>query len=233
MKLPEAVVVERDAKMFELQRRGFTVPQIAAACKVSETTVYNGCKRVMTRIQKRQAVDWSHEMRLDKERLDEMLSNVLPMTRPKKMAVEGEEDIVIPPSLDAMNTALKIFDRRAKMGGYDNLSIDINVNGGGSGSGAPSLEGEKKTTEVSPVQEVKGLLKTMAEAGVLDESLSAVIQQMMGEAESDIIEAEVVETEPLAITAHDPSLDEDGPPAFVDDYDDEDLDAGPWSPDGE
>jgi hypothetical protein len=223
MKLPEVVITERDATMFEMRKQGLTYRQIGKALNVSESTAYKGCKRVSDKIIRQLSIDYGQEFIVDLQRLESMYASFAPLARPQKIMTDDGEEISIPPSTDAANVLLKILDKKSRLLGLDQgNAIEININNGGAAN-TPALSSgqEDNGKEITPEHEAKKLLRVMREAGVIDESFFNALKDQTDM--SDIIDAEIVEDE------EDEELVFIEPPAFVDDYDDE-FSEQKWKP---
>lgn len=218
-KLPEVVVVERDARIWELRKSGLTPRQIAKALNVSESTAYRACKRTSDRIIKQLAIDHGQEILLDLHRIDNMIASFLPLTRPKKIETPDGEEVEIPPSSDAANTVLKLMTHRMKLLGLEqNAGTEINIttNNIGSMPVFNTSREDKVEVEKTPEQEARHLLEVMKEAGVIDEQ---ELQQLVA-SNAVIIDAEVVEDSEGEV--EEVEVIEEEPPPFEDSYDEED-----------
>lgn len=204
MKLPEQVVLERDIMMYELRKRGLSYEQIGKAMQISSSTAHKGVARMTERILKRMSTDRAAQAALDLERLDSLLANVWDLTRKRKIEGPGGEEIELPPSFEAIDRALKIMDRRAKLLGLDNNVIDVNITGGLQAA-IPGGEKEDALSERTARDEAIELMKVMRNAGVLDDELTARILAGVDETkeleapdgdDEEIIEPEMLELEP-------------------------------------
>jgi hypothetical protein len=224
MKLPEVIITERDATMFEMRKQGLTYRQIGKAMNVSESTAYKGCKRVSDKIIKQLSIDYGQEFIVDLQRLEGMYANFAPLARPQKIVTDDGEEITIPPSVDAANVLLKILDKKARLLGLDQgNAIEINI--GSNNVNAPALPSAETEDgkETTPEDEARKLLKVMREAGIIDESFFAALKETANL--DDIVDAEIVEDDDqLELEAQ---VIE--PPSFVDDYDEESPEMS-WNP---
>jgi hypothetical protein len=241
-KLPQLVINERDAVMYEMKKAGATYKTIARHFNVSEATAYRGVERMSKRVAQRLTLDHSAETMLDVARMDDMLRSFLPMTKPQKMKLpDSDEEITIPPSFDAANMVMKIIAQRSKLFGSDSgeaLSITVNT-----GAGAPSTADQKVVTETSPEQEVKELLKVFKDAQIMDPEALDLINSMINanQGDEDIVDVEVVdeggdggadeEYNPVALDPAKHVKPSNEPPEIVDEYDEEFPDEG-WMPNG-
>lgn len=199
--LPEQVVLERDAMMYELRKRGMTYEQIGKAMKVSTKTAHNGVKRMTERILKRMTDDYAGQAALDLERLDSMLNSIWDLTRRRQIETPDGETVEIPPSMDAIDRVLRIMDRRAKLLGLDAAKlVEVNV------SQQVQITAETESLpERSKRHETIELLKVMRDAGVLEEAaIDTVLSSIQQIKEPEAIDVEVLEieapTEPPAWT---------------------------------
>ena len=195
MRIPEAVVVERDARMFEMRKAGMNYRAIAAASNVSVSTAYSGVNRVMKQIGRQLVEDHGDVVRMELERLDTLQRQLWPMTRPHKIVTGDGEEIEIPPSLDAIDRVLKIMDRRAKLMGLDQAAGLAITMGDGNRNGTPAFGvPEKVSGQISPESEARKLLEVALATGVISaEALGDAGLAGLGFNPEDIIEAEVVE----------------------------------------
>lgn len=228
-KVPALVINERDAIMYDMRKSGASLRQIAKHFDVSESTAHRGISRMQERIRDRMALDHAAEARLDLDRMDDLLRSLYPLTKTSKMTTPDGEEVIIPPSMDAVDRVLKIIAQRAKFFGHDKgEGLTINLNGG-MGGRAPSTEkAQSKSAEVTPEDEVRELLTVFHDAGIMDKETVAAIQAMLGEKESDIVDAEVVEEsdpmddyDPVALDPVKSTPPSDEPPEVIDDYDEE------------
>ena len=243
-KLPQLVINERDAVMYEMKKAGASYKLIGKHFNVSESTAYRGVERMSRRIAERLTLDHSAETMLDIARMDDMLRSFMPMTKATKMKLpDSDEEITIPPSFDAANMVMKIIAQRSKLFGSDSgeaLSITVNT-----GAGMPSTSDQKVVTETSPKEEVKNLLKVFKDAQVMDpEALELINSMLNAEQEGEILDVEIVEDgdesgsggadeeyNPVALDPAKHVRPSDEPPEIVDDYDEEFPDEG-WRPNG-
>ncbi|MGW8178113.1 MAG: helix-turn-helix transcriptional regulator [bacterium] len=232
MKLPEVVVTERDATMFEMKKQGLTYKQIGRALQVSEKTAYRGCKRISDKIIAQLAVDHGQEFIVDLQRIEGMIASFLPLTRGKKIPTPDGDEVEIPPNIDAANMVLKLMAQKAKMLGFDsNSGGEMNINIGSINTAVANMpvvssSKEDDAVERSPEEEAKHLFQVLKEAGVIDddafkdfvESSAVVIDAEVVDEDGEPAEIDLKELEEINIEA----------PEFVDEYDDEDE--GGWSP---
>lgn len=240
MRVPEALIAERDARMFELRKSGLNFRQIAKAADVSTSTAHAGVQRVLKKIGKELVENHGDAWRLELERLDSLMVQLWPLTRPHEIETDDGHKIKIPPSFDAIDRVLKIMDRRAKLMGLDQQGIAEAALGGGGGTqpqvpiiGVPTEGG---TGEVTAMEEARNLLKIALAAGVIDRSTVDV--EAFGLDPDDIEDAEIIQDEEAMLAIESGERDDSGeiiPPPWAEDEDPGGLPAElpslPWAED--
>lgn len=231
MRITEAFIAERDNRAYELRKAGASYRQIAAALSVSESTAHAAVQRAIKKINQRFALDHAAELQLEVERLDDLMRQLWPLTRPQEVET-GDFDasgnpvkVKIPPNMDAVDRVLKIAAQRAKLLGLD--SIKISVDHGG--PQAPELGGGQKAIEKTPKEEALTLLKELEKAGIIEGAVSRQIRKQVGAVdEGEIIDAVVV-GEDVDLLELESGEAEDEPPPWVEDDDDDEI-SPPWRP---
>lgn len=204
MSIPEQVVLERDAMMFELRKRGMTYEQIGKAMKVSTKTAHNGVQRMTERILKRMSIDYAGQAVLDLERLDSMLANVWDLTKKRKITTPDGDEVDLPPSMEAIDRVLKIMDRRAKLLGLDTAqTVDIKVSGN-TLAPAPGGVNEEDTLNRDKKRETIELLQIAQSIGVVDELAVKAILTSMDKSDQDLIEVEAETIDDIPMKALEP-----------------------------
>lgn len=190
MKLPEAVVTERDSTIFEMRKQGLTYRQIGRALQISESTAYRGCKRISDKIISKLAIDHGQEILLDLQRIDGMIASFLPQTRVKKIETPDGDEVEIPPNIDAANMVLKLMTHRAKLLGLEQGSgTEINITQNVANMPVINTSVESEAVEKTPEEEAKHLFNVFKEAGVIDDD---AFNNLIG-ATAVVIDAEVVD----------------------------------------
>ncbi len=232
MKVPEQLVLERDATMWELRKRGLTYEQIGKAMEVSPKTAHRGVQRMGEKVLSRLAVDHVTQAALDLDRIDAMIRAIEALaTGRAKVTNDDGEEITLPVSFEAQDRLMKLMAQRAKLLGLDGAKLEVNVTGipgGGGGQAAigaaPQSGGQKEitTTEKTPKQEALELIKEFGKAKILDKEITNEILNRFGltekDVEDDIVDAEIIEDEQLAIAAPTEA------PAWVEEDDSEEWD---------
>lgn len=232
MRLPEAIITERDAQIFSAKVAGASYRQIAKALGIAVSTAHQGYLRELKRHAKLSAESSEHAAELYMEQLDELYRQLWPMTRERTIEIDGV-DVKLPPDKDAVDRVLKIMGMRAKLQGLDKQIIQI---GAGAGSG-PALEAGDNGKEITSETMAKDLAKQLIKHGVLEGPVAEMIERALRDQgvslASDIEDAVLISdtddpvVPPLGVLA---APQGDVPPPWMDD---EDLDyvPGSWIPD--
>ena len=132
-------------------------------------------------------------LRMELERLDNLQSSVWPLTQFRRETI-GDEEIVVEPDMKAIQTALGIMDRRAKLLGMDVQNVNLNVQG--TTDVRHTLAGEDLNTagQIDYRAESMQLLDLMRKSGVLQPE---VIEKVLAEVEESTSELEIIDAEPI------------------------------------
>jgi hypothetical protein len=192
--LTREFIAERDLKMFRMRQAGSSHAEISKRYEVPVSSVSKGISRVLERLNRDAALAYPEVLRLELERLDNLQSSVWPLTQFRRETI-GDEEIVVEPDMKAIQTALGIMDRRAKLLGMEVQTVNLNVQG--NTDIRHSLVGEELNvaTKIDYRTESMQLLELMKKAGVLE---AEVVEKVLAEVEdseneSEIIDAETVE----------------------------------------
>ena len=180
--------------MFRMRQAGASHAEISKRYEVLVSSVSKGISRVLERLNRDAALAYPEVLRLELERLDNLQSSVWPLTQFRRETI-GDEEIVVEPDMKAIQTALGIMDRRAKLLGMEVQNVNLNVQG--NTDIRHSLVGEELNvaTKIDYRTESMQLLELMKKAGVLE---AEVVEKVLAEVEdsekeSEIIDAETVE----------------------------------------
>lgn len=228
MRLPEAVLSERDAAFYQARMQGHSFRVIAKANNVSVGTAHAGFIRHQKRQAKLGAAASKDAVWLALDQYDALIAQLWPMTRTRKIQIDTEDgmrEIEVGPSMDAVDRVHKLLASKHKILGLEKDVLQLTV-GGDSG---PGLGSSKDAIEATPEVMAKEFAAELIKHRVIAGPLVETIEKMLSTANrGDIIEAEVIEDtqDQLAIG----SGEENIPPAWIDDDEDEYI-PGSWIPD--
>jgi len=191
--LTREFIAERDLKMFRMRQAGASHAEISKRYEVPVSSVSKGISRVLERLNRDAALAYPEVLRLELERLDNLQSSVWPLTQFRRETI-GDEEIVVEPDMKAIQTALGIMDRRAKLLGMEVQNVNLNVQG--HTDIRHSLAGEElsKVNQVDHRTESMQLLELMRKAGVLE---AEVVEKVLAEVEDNDNELEIVDAETI------------------------------------
>jgi hypothetical protein len=144
-------------------------------------------------------------LRMELERLDALQAAIWPMTQHRREVMDDGTEVLHEPDLKAIQQVLLIGDRRSKLLGMEQQSVNVKVNVEGEVGVKATLAGAPGLTPVSafsPETEARKLLELMGISGVLP---AATVKELLGE--EDIVDAEVVSENAIAIEEE---VEEDG-----------------------
>ncbi len=233
MRLPQKIVAQRDAQIYEAKKMGMNYRQIADAFQISTSTAHTSYMRSLSRIRTMGQAEAADSVWTYVDQLDQLIFSLTPLTRPHKIKTDAGVEIEVPPDMDAINTLMKVYTARAKVMGYEKDVITLQM---GQQTGAPGLtEGAKSSAELTPEQLSRELGSEMLKAGVLSGPLAEVLEKALVESLTpDTVDGEVVEDsdDVFELTVGEVAVESTVPPPWVDDEDIEYI-PGAWIPDAD
>ena len=191
--LTKEFIAERDLKMFRMRQAGSSHAEIAKRYEISVPAVSKGISRILEKLNRDASLAYPEVLRMELERLDNLQSSVWPLTQFRRETI-GDEEIVVEPDMKAIQTALGIMDRRAKLLGMDVQNVNLNVQG--TTDVRHTLAGEDLNTagQIDYRAESMQLLDLMRKSGVLQPE---VIEKVLAEVEESTSELEIIDAEPI------------------------------------
>lgn len=117
-----ALVAERRRELARLRRQGvrFDDPRIIDLGYSSANAARRDMNRALTRNQKAEALEVAVYRQQENERLDELLAAAWPQaTKPQPVLDKEGEVVAMAVDMRAVDTVLRLMDRRAKLNGLD------------------------------------------------------------------------------------------------------------------
>jgi len=187
---------ERDMRIFKMRQAGTSVNEIARRFGVSTSSVSRSIQRQLEKMNREAILAYPEVLRMELERLDNLQQAIWPLTQHRRVVTDDGTEIQVEPDLKAIQQVLSIMDRRTKLLGMEHTNINVQMDVNGSQTVRATIAGQpgvtKPLTGVDSESESKKLLELMAISGVLPES---TVRLLMGDKDSDIIDAEVIEEE--------------------------------------
>lgn len=198
--LTREFLAERDLRIFQMRKTGTAVQEIARRFGISTKAVNFAIQRQLSRMNQEALMAYPEVLRMELERLDSLQQSVWPLTQHRKVTMDDGTEVVVEPDLKAVQQALSIMDRRAKLLGME--AVNINFVGDAETTPARAILADASdraaaVDEFDPETEAKRLIELMGMAGVLPaETTSALLAgspAALPSAEEEIEEAEIVD----------------------------------------
>lgn len=177
--LTREFLAERDLRMFAMRKTGMSTQEIAKKFGVSTKAVNYAIQRQLARLNKEALLAYPEVLRMELERLDTLQQSVWPLTQHRKIKAPDGTEVVVEPDLRAIQQALAIMDRRAKLLGMEAVNININDI-----SEAPlratladAADRPATVNDFDPETEARRLIELMGQAGVLP---PGTVQELLG-----------------------------------------------------
>jgi hypothetical protein len=199
--LTREFLAERDMRIFKMRQAGVPVNEISRRFNMTSQSVNTAVRRQLQRLNSEALLAYPEVLRMELERLDALQQAVWPLAQHRRIKTDDGTEVTVEPDLKAVQTLLSIMDRRSKLLGMEQTSVNVqlDINSPDQPIRA-TLEGAIKPKAVNafnPEEEVKKLLEIMGNSGVLP---SETINQLLGNTineiasvDKEIIEAEIVE----------------------------------------
>ena len=203
--LTREFLADRDLRIFKMRQAGVPTNEIARRFSMTTSAVSSAIRRQLQKLNAEALMAYPEVLRMELERLDALQQSIWPLTQHRKIRMDDGTEVTMEPDMKAVQTALSIMDRRAKLLGMEQTNVNIQMDV--SQSDEPlraTLAGANKAAAVNafdPEQEVKKLLEIMGSSGVLPQEtiaqlLGTTVPALESAIESrKIIDAEVVDDE--------------------------------------
>lgn len=186
-------LTERDLRIFKMRQAGTSVTEIARRFGMSAASVSRSIDRQLQKMNREAVLAYPEVLRLELERLDNLQQAIWPMTQHRRVVADDGTEMQVEPDMKAIQQVLSIMDRRSKLMGMEQTNVNVQVDTNNQQvratiAGQPGVI--KPATGFDPESEARKLLELMAISGVLPEG---TIRALMGDSDSGIIDAEIVE----------------------------------------
>jgi hypothetical protein len=187
---------ERDMRIFKMRQAGVSVAEIGRRFNLSTSVVNKAVQRTLEKMNREALLAYPEVLRMELERLDALQAAIWPMTQHRREIMDDGTEVTHEPDLKAIQQVLLIGDRRAKLLGMEQQSVNVKLDVQGEVGVKATLAGTEGLTPVSafsPETEARKLLELMGISGVLP---AATVKELIGNSEVDIVDAELVEISP-------------------------------------
>lgn len=184
-------LAERDARIFKMRQAGISVSEISKRFGVSISVVQKAVERQLQKLNKETLMAYPEVLRMELERLDNLQAAIWPMTQHRKIRTDDGTEIQIEPDLKAIQQVLAIMDRRSKLLGMDQNTLNVQMEVTQPEAIKATLAGTKSAAALetfNPEAEARALLELMGRSGILPSEIVNNLLTQTGE----IIDAEIV-----------------------------------------
>lgn len=188
--LTREFLADRDLRIFKMRQAGVGLQEIARRFGMTSQAVGNAIRRQLQRLNTEALMAYPEVLRMELERLDSLQQSIWPLTQHRKVKMDDGTEVAVEPDMKAVQTALSIIDRRAKLLGMDqnNLNIQMDVNTNEPIRATLAGAGAAAKAEFDPESEVKKLLELMGTTGVFPQE---TISEILGTStRRDVVEIE-------------------------------------------
>jgi transposase len=187
-------LAERDLRIFKMRQAGVSTTEIARRFGITSSVVNRAVQRQLSRLNSEALLAYPEVLRMELERLDNLQQAIWPMTQHRKVTMDDGTEVAVEPDLKAIQQVLSIMDRRSKLLGMEQQTVNVNMDVRDMNPIKATLAGEASTaralSDFDAEGEARQLLEIMGSSGVLP---SDTVRAILGQGE--IVDAEVVETE--------------------------------------
>lgn len=227
MRLPEAIVSERDSRIYNAKMAGMNYREIAAAFNIAPSTAHAGYLREIRRRAKVGRETVQDDVWLHLDQLDRLIARLWPMTQKRTITQQdsagNEVEIEVPPSLDAVDRVTRILAQKAKIMGYEKDVIMLqSVSEVGPNIGGEMSQGERTSEQLG-----KELIGELVKHNIISGDVTRIIDRFVSD--KDPVDAEVI-SDSFDLFELESGGSEEVPPPWVTDDEDEYI-PGSWVPD--
>jgi hypothetical protein len=177
--LTREFLAERDLRIFQMRKTGMSTQEIAKRFNISNKAVNYAIQRQLSRLNSEALLAYPEVLRMELERLDALQQSVWPLTQHRKVAAPDGSEVVVEPDLRAIQQALAIMDRRAKLLGMEAVNIHVMTDVAESSPARAQLadasDGPAAVDAFDPEVEARRLIELMSQAGVLPPETSRML----------------------------------------------------------
>ena len=180
--LTKEFLAERDLRIFKMRQAGVSPQEIGRRFNITTQSVNAAIKRQLEKMNKEALMSYPEVLRMELERLDALQQAIWPLTQHRKTTLDDGTEITVEPDLKAIQQVLGIMDRRAKLLGMEQQTVNLTVETidslprailAGTINGGPA-----EISKFNPETEARALLELMGLSGVLP---SDTVKQILGE----------------------------------------------------
>lgn len=194
--LTREFLAERDLRIFQMRKTGTAVQEIARRFGISTKAVNFAIQRQLSRMNQEALMAYPEVLRMELERLDSLQQSVWPLTQHRKVTMDDGTEVVVEPDLKAVQQALSIMDRRAKLLGMEAVNINFSTDAETVPARAVLADASDRAAavdEFDPETEAKRLIELMGMAGVLPAETTHALLAGSPVPDNEIEDAEIID----------------------------------------
>lgn len=169
--LTKEFLAERDLRIFKMRQAGVAVSEIGRRFNISTQSVNAAIRRQLEKLNREALMAYPEVLRMELERLDALQQAVWPLTQHRKVKLDDGTEVSVEPDMKAIQQVLAIMDRRAKLLGMEQQTVNLTVEQVDSNPRAilagSANQGPAAVNQFNPETEARQLLELMGMSGVL------------------------------------------------------------------
>lgn len=185
--LSKEFLAERDLRIFKMRQAGVSSQEIGRRFNISTQTVSAAIKRQLEKMNREALMAYPEVLRMELERLDALQQAIWPLTQHRKVRLDDGTEVSVEPDIKAVQQVLGIMDRRAKLLGMEQQTINLNVetvdNTPRAILAGTSNQGPAAVNAFSAETEARQLLELMGMSGVLPPD---TVKELLGQNQKQI-----------------------------------------------
>jgi hypothetical protein len=185
--LSKEFLAERDLRIFKMRQAGVSSQEIGRRFNISTQSVSAAIKRQLEKMNREALMAYPEVLRMELERLDALQQAIWPLTQHRKVRLDDGTEVSVEPDIKAVQQVLGIMDRRAKLLGMEQQTINLNVetidNSPRVLLAGASNQGPAAVNAFSAETEAKQLLELMGLSGVLPPD---TVKELLGQNKKEL-----------------------------------------------
>jgi hypothetical protein len=182
--LTKEFLAERDLRIFKMRQAGVAVSEIGRRFNMSTKSVTSAINRQLQKLNQEALMGYPEVLRMELERLDALQQAIWPLTQHRKVRLDDGSEVSVEPDIKAIQQVLSIMDRRARLLGMEQQTVNLQVEQVGQADNARAILAGTNTqnpaavNQFNPENEARQLLELMGASGVLP---SDTVRELLGQ----------------------------------------------------
>lgn len=182
--LTKEFLAERDLRIFKMRQAGVAVSEIGRRFNMSTKSVTSAINRQLQKLNQEALMGYPEVLRMELERLDALQQAIWPLTQHRKVRLDDGSEVSVEPDIKAIQQVLSIMDRRARLLGMEQQTVNLQVEQVGQADNARAIlagtnsQNPAAVNQFNPENEARQLLELMGASGVLP---SDTVRELLGQ----------------------------------------------------